>query len=241
MKITKSILLIVLAFTCFSQENVEEITKERNNLIGVNTVYLGGEFNRGLEIEYRKILPNFNIRGTVGVLGINSNRDKITHVMGVDEDGIVNLRYSSKDKIALSTSLGLEKMYDLPINGDLFLGFDLLYMRILDGTSYQYANRDYNSTEPSEGMLNADYVGGYYRELIQHDMGLNLNLGINFNVTKRFSIITKLSQSLQYSSLASRLNNESGEALYNENTLTQRNNVFLYKLFMYAISFNWRI
>ena len=239
MKITKSLLFTLLTFACFSQEDITEVAKERKNLIGINTVYHGGELNRGLEIEYRRISPNFNLRGTIGVLGINSNRDRTTSVMGIDEDGMVDLRYSTRDQIALTTTVGVEKMYSLPLNGDLFLGADLLYMRVLDETSYQYAKRDYNSTESTGGMMG--YVGGYYRGVIQHDIGLNLNLGIRFDVAKRFSIITKFSQSLQYKNLASSLNNESGEAQFNENIPVLRNNVLNYNLFMYAISFNWRI
>lgn len=142
--------LVGLAFNSFSQVEGEKIKNDRKNFVGANLVYLGGDLNHGLEVEYRRILQSFNIRGAIGVHGINSNRNESVRIMGVDENGIVNKRHSSENQIASVVSLGLEKSYDLPINGDLFLSFDLLYLRILQGTSYIYTFRDYNSNQKEE-------------------------------------------------------------------------------------------
>lgn len=89
-------------------------------------------------------------------------------------------------------------------------------------------------------MINSNMKGGYSREIVKHEMGLNINLGIKFDVTQRFSIIPKVTKAFQYSSFDQRLNNESGEALFNENIQPPINGNVQNSL-NYSIAFNWGI
>ena len=237
LNITSITLCFTLLFTCKAHELKSQENQDRYNLIGANYIFLGGELNQGLELEYRRLFSAFNLRAAAGINGFNSETKRSFQIMLVEDDGIVNVRHKRKNSDAITLSLGIEKMFDLLKTGELLIGSDVIYSRKMTSTTYLYSKRDYNNEELPTTYEN-NTQGSYYRYTIDEDLGINLNLGVIFNITDRISLLPKVIKSFEYRSIDQKMIRENGEAMFNENILPSVNgNIYNGLSFSFAINF----
>lgn len=238
MKITTLSLFLLTFFYCSSQK---ADSSSVNHHIGLNWVKLSPELNQGIELEYRAAFEKNIFKSSFGYFGILSPSVTSHRTMSIDDDGLVTDRYSRLNNKMLQVALGIERNVDLSINGQFFIGIDALYaVRMLNNTHSYYVRNLHDDEEISQGIEISDSGQTYRQSLSYHNVGLNLNFGIKFEVTDKITLIPKLTQAYVFNYLGVFNIKDEGEALFNENIVTEPRPI-LTNNFLYGFAISWRI
>ncbi len=187
-KTTPLILLLLISQFATSQakENIDQIPSVKKNSIGLE---FGSLFSDNLrsEIIYRRYLKNnrYNLKFSFGTKNIIHQTTENPEVISIKNNNTFFGKTTTKNGTRFHVLSGLE--YSYPIKRfDFLVGIDLMYSQknVILFETYKYYDKN---TVLEDSLSNSLNVNTKY-----HELGMGLNVGLKYNLSKRFNLITRI-------------------------------------------------